>query len=198
MSLGPWVVKVGGSLYDLPELGQRLNAWLVRQTCQEVLLVPGGGAAANLVRDLDRLNGLGEETGHRLALRSLTFTAHLVAALLGQNGVVIADPTRASDVWQEKRLPILDLGAFALADSGLPHTWAVTSDSLAARVAHLLGSRTLVLLKSVTIPAGMSWEEAARRGDVDAYFPNLADSLTVRTVNLRQEPRITFPATPKP
>jgi hypothetical protein len=68
----------------------------------------------------------------------------------------------------------------------LPHCWAVTSDSLAARVAGVAGAR-LILLKSVSLPDGSAWQEAARCGIVDEGFPTLVGSLrAVQTVNFRE------------
>ena len=67
MRLGLAVVKVGGSLYDLPDLGTRLGRWLTEFGDRRVVLVPGGSATANTVRDWDRAYGLGDE---RVALRS--------------------------------------------------------------------------------------------------------------------------------
>src|SRR5262249_17829191 len=69
---GPVVVKVGGSLFDLQDLGPRLHALLtVRPQCSP-LLVPGGGAVADVVRALDRRHQLGEETSHWLALQAMS------------------------------------------------------------------------------------------------------------------------------
>lgn len=51
------VVKVGGSLFDLPDLGPRLRAWLKTLRTADVLLVPGGGPTADVVRSLDRAHG---------------------------------------------------------------------------------------------------------------------------------------------
>ena len=51
-----------------------------------------------------------------------------------------------------------------------------------------VGARRLILLKSVTVPAALSWEEAARQGVVDPYFPRVlrdAPQLEVRVVNFR-------------
>src|SRR5260370_42590502 len=48
------VAKVGGSLFDLEDLGPRLRGWLARQPEGEKLLVPGGGPAAAGVRARDR------------------------------------------------------------------------------------------------------------------------------------------------
>src|SRR6185437_15465750 len=99
-----------------------------------VLLVPGGGATANAVRELDRVHRLGEERAHWLALRALALNAHFLADLLPGTPVVTewSAPGR-------RRRAILDCQAFARADEAnpghLPHVWSATSDALAARVA---------------------------------------------------------------
>jgi len=185
------VVKVGGSLYDLPDLGTRLGRWVAQVEDRAIVLVPGGGAAADAVRDLDRTHALGEECAHWLALRALTLNAHFLGSLL-PGARVVADahelPTSTAPL-------ILDAHAFARADEGrpgaLPHSWDVTSDSIAARFAVVCGARRLILLKSVDFPATISWEEAGRRGLIDAHFARvLAQTrhLDVQTVNLRRIP----------
>jgi aspartokinase-like uncharacterized kinase len=167
-------VKVGGSLFDLPNLGEHLRAWLATLPAGRVLLAAGGGAAADLVRDADRLDGLGEERSHWLALRALTFTAHQLAARL-EGADVVTDLAERHAVWNAGRFPILDLHAFAIADENnpdhLPHLWSTTSDSLAARVAIVADISDLVLLKSRDVPP--DWAEAVRAGAVDPGFPIL-------------------------
>jgi len=67
----------------------------------------------------------------------------------------------------------------------LPHTWDVTSDSIAARLAVTLRARELVLLKS-SLPGDKSLEAAARSGYLDAYFPRAALGVPkIRCVDLR-------------
>jgi aspartokinase-like uncharacterized kinase len=185
------VVKVSGSLFDLPDLGPRLQSWLDELKTPDILLVPGGGITANAVRQLDRWQGLGEEHSHWLALRAMTLNAWFLAALF-PNGAVIEQLLEYRQAVAAGKMPILDAFAFSQADetrpSHLPHSWAVTSDSLAARVAILAKVPRLVLLKSVPLPPGIDWGEAAQGGLVDDYFPEVvreSPALQVRWQDFR-------------
>ncbi len=186
------VVKVGGSLFDLPDLGRRLRTWLDRYRMPNTMLVPGGGPTADVIRELDARHTLGQDAAHWLALRALSLNAAVLQALL-PGSEVIADWREARRLTGQGVLPILDALQFAQEDEGqpgsLPHTWDATSDSLAARVAIVAQARELILLKSVTIRDDMSWAEAARCGYVDKCFGPLcaqAGWLRIRTVNFRE------------
>jgi 5-(aminomethyl)-3-furanmethanol phosphate kinase len=189
----PTVIKVGGSLYDLPDLGARLRRWLSDAALPQPLLVPGGGPTADVIRQFDERFALGDEVAHWLALRALTVNAHMLVGLIG--GTVVAKWEECRAIWERNSVPVLDGHAFATADEvnadHLPHTWEVTSDSLAARVAVVGGARRLVLLKSLEIPAGVGWEEAARRGWVDRFIPVVLGrhpKLVVETINFPSRP----------
>jgi aspartokinase-like uncharacterized kinase len=180
------VVKVGGSLFDLPGLAGRLEDWLARHGPAHFLLVPGGGAAADVVRDLDRHHALGEEKSHWLALRALSLNARFLRALLPSSRIV-------SRPWRKSASGpgVLDAHAFARLDDRapgrLPHIWEVTSDSVAARAAVVGGATELVLLKSATVQ-GMSWGAAAEAGLVDAHFPGMVRGAAFRVsaLNFRE------------
>jgi aspartokinase-like uncharacterized kinase len=191
VSLPATVVKVGGSLFDLPDLGPRLRRWLAAEVRANVLLVPGGGAAADVVRDLDRRHALGEERSHWLALRALTLNAHFLASLL-PGARVTDDPTNL-DGAVAPSVAVLDPHGFLIEEERLhgptlPHTWAATSDSVAARAAVVAGASLLVLLKSVRVPEEINWEEAGQRGFVDPTFAAIvgaAPRLQVRAIDFR-------------
>ena len=160
------VVNVGGSLYDHTRLGPGLQGFLASLP-EPVLLVPGGGDFANSVRKLDALHDLGEESCHWLTLHAM----NLAGEFLNRLGI---------------STPILDAGAF---DSDLPHSWNVTSDSIAARAAIVHGASRLILLKSIDIPPGTDWTDAAQRGWVDPHFPKIVAGevrLTIEAVNFRR------------
>src|SRR5262249_42831520 len=98
------VVKVGGSLYDLPDLGGRLGAFLTTIAPDVPVLVPGGGLTTDAIRAFERDQRLGPTASHWLALRACGVNAHFLAHLL--NAPVIADPREA------KSLSVLDPFAF--------------------------------------------------------------------------------------
>jgi 5-(aminomethyl)-3-furanmethanol phosphate kinase len=178
------VAKVGGSLFDLPDFRDRLLSWADRAQAERIVLFPGGGAAADVVRCLDRVHRLGESAAHWLAIRMLTVNAHFLAALL--DVPVVDSPTARA----ASRIVVLEPHSFCRADEGQPgavgHSWSVTSDSIAARVASIAGG-PLVLLKSMEIPEGVGWEGAAANGLVDDAFADVirGHDLAVSWVNLR-------------
>ena len=170
------VVKVGGSLFDHPQLGPALRAYLDVLPTDEVMLVPGGGDVVEAVRRLDAIHGLGEEVSHGLAAWALGVTAKFLTH------TVIRSP----------RVTVLDCYQFVVEDEArpgaLPHSWDVTSDSIAARAAAVYEAERLVLLKSVDVPAGTPWEIAAERGWVDRYFPMVVAgaALPIEVLNFRR------------
>ena len=52
-------------------------------------LIAGGGPAADLIRTMDRIHGLGDEQAHWLAIDALDLNARILASLLP--GCVVVD-----------------------------------------------------------------------------------------------------------
>ena len=80
------VIKVGGSLFDWPELPRRLTEMIDAHQAahreEHLVLIAGGGPAADVVRALDRVHDLGDRRAHRLALHVMDLTAIILAELL--------------------------------------------------------------------------------------------------------------------
>jgi 5-(aminomethyl)-3-furanmethanol phosphate kinase len=177
------VVKVGGSLYDWPGLGPALRAFVAALAPSRVLLVPGGGDFADAVRKLHAVHGLTEEQSHRLALESLWAAMSFLRTLVP--GAEYAAHPAEPLPWP---VTILDSHVYCQIAAGhLPHTWEVTSDSIAARAAVDCGAERLMLLKSIDVPPGTPWDEAAGHGWVDPYFTRALAGFggVVEAVNLR-------------
>jgi aspartokinase-like uncharacterized kinase len=126
----------------------------------KLLVVPGGGPFAEAVRDVDRRLGLEDTAAHWMAVLAMDQYAQLIVSRLA-NGVLVTDAGEIGAALATGHIPILAPYRWLREADPLPHSWDVTSDSIAAWVAGQLGARRLVLVK----PAGAS-------GDlVDSYFP---------------------------
>jgi aspartokinase-like uncharacterized kinase len=159
------VVKIGGSLLRDPErLLQVLDAVAdARKECA-LLVVPGGGPFADAVRATDRRIGLTDDAAHWMAILAMDQYAHLLHSRL-RGSTLVSTPAAALAALGAGALPVLAPYRWLREADPLPHSWNVTSDSIAAWVAGALGAPRLVLVK----PAGVT---GAERGAVDAYFPH--------------------------
>lgn len=189
------VIKLGGSLLDLPDLPVRFNRYrkkiIQNNPPQQLLLIVGGGQGADQVRHYNRLFQLGDHHGHWLAIRAMAFNAHCVAHILGDSEIV-ETPEACREVWQAGKLAVVEPVAWlqALESQGvnLPHRWSFTSDSIAATIALQLQASVLTLLKS-TLPDGLAdVQKAASLGLVDDDFPKASAGVKrVEMVNLRAD-----------
>jgi len=188
------IVKVGGSLLDWPPLPRTLLNWLADQPPDLNVLVCGGGCVADVIRRADRDFSLGDKASHWLCIDALSLTARLLQALLRQPSLLTSFETLMVGISQAvPGTVIFDPAEFLrsheprLPGRPLAHSWSVTSDSIAARLAAVTGAQELVLLKSSGPPVA-SWEALAAMNMVDADFPvAIAELSSVRVVNLRQE-----------
>ena len=160
VSLVDVVVKVGGALLAHPiQLDGVLAALADAATARRLLIVPGGGPFADAVRDVDRRFALTDDAAHWMAVLAMDQYAHLLASRL--NVAALAwNPTDITAALERRRLPVLAPSRWLREADPLPHSWDVTSDSIAAWVAGAVGAARLVLVK----PPG------ARAEAVDAYF----------------------------
>ena len=188
------VVKVGGSLFDWPGFPRRLSEFLdTRRTVdpsERFVLIAGGGAAVDTIRALDNIHGLGDNAAHRLALHTMDLTAVILATLV-PGTVAVNDFAAVKAAWENGSVPILAPRSWLDRDGdcneGLPATWDVTSDSIAAWSAVRLGADRLVLLKSAPLPRGANLQEAVRLKLVDPWLPLVARTLPrVEYVHLRE------------
>jgi aspartokinase-like uncharacterized kinase len=183
------VIKLGGSLLDWPELAERFEAWLSRQPSWSNVVVVGGGGLVDAIRAVDRAQRLDQMAVHWLSIWAMSITAQLAAQVL--RGARLVHWPLDADVLSgdEGRIAVLDVAKFIeqdqeRSDDPLPGGWQVTSDSIAARVAAVLGADELVLLKS-TLPEGATLNELAASSYVDGFFQRAAITRPLRLVNLR-------------
>jgi len=155
------VVKLGGGLLAHAECFETaLRRIESAARAEPLLIVPGGGPFADAVRHADERFRPGDSAAHWMAVLAMDQHAHLIAARLS-GGVIVRTAAEAVAAIDAGSIPVLAPYRWLRDADPLPHSWDVTSDSIAAWVAGALGARRLVLVK----PPGVSGD-----GAVDAYF----------------------------
>ena len=142
------VLKLGGSLSRseaLPALCQEISRLGAHH---RLLVIPGGGEFADLVRDFYSSLHLSETAAHRMAILAMDQYGYLLGDLIPNAELVTSLPA----IWRVAdggRVPILLPATWMAQSDPLPHSWQVTSDSIAAWVAGELHTPLLILLKDV-------------------------------------------------
>ena len=193
------VVKVGCSLFErrqLPErLPDQLRAWLKAQPPANQILLAGGGALADSIRTWDERFQLEEANSHWLCIEALSITAQVLQHALPEFPLVrdfqeLRERVTATD---SPAVFVFDVQQFLrkvepnLPPESLPHSWKVTTDSIAARLSEVLEADELVLLKSKWCPdlretPKPDFAALATDNFVDEYFPTIAPRLKLVTL----------------
>ena len=161
------VIKLGGSLLEnagriLPLLAEH-----------EVLIIPGGGIFADAVREVYARYSLSESAAHFMAMAAMDAYGEFLSSVSGI-------PTRQS---LRGSLPAILLPYLLMRERDpLPHSWQVTSDSIACYIAAQLGEKRLAILTDVDgvyaegrLAREIAAKELEAMGEtcVDAYLPKL-------------------------
>jgi aspartokinase-like uncharacterized kinase len=162
------VVKVGGGVLADPVAFERVLEVLSRELPgRRALVVPGGGPFADAVRALDGHLPLHDAEAHWMAIQGMDQYAQLLASRLSGTLVTTRDEIRA--VQNAGRIVVLAPYRWLRDVDPLPHSWNVTSDSIAAWVAGALGARQLVLVK----PAGARGEGLVDERFAETVLPGI-------------------------
>lgn len=171
----PWVIKLGGSL----AASHNLVAWLrATQDLHGVVLVPGGGAFADTVREQQRCHGFDDSAAHAMALLAMDQYGLMLIALGGGRLCASRDETEIRACLRDGHLPVWLPASRVDPDPSVPRSWSFTSDALALWLAQRIDAAGVLLIKSATIDAGaMPAPEAVARGWVDPAFAGLRAQL---------------------
>lgn len=162
------IVKLGGS----HATGPHLKDWLAAVAAEagSIVIAPGGGPFADAVRTAQASMGYDDRAAHTMALMAM---AQFGCALESLNPALRLAASRSaiSRALEEGKVPVWSPEPMARA-AGLPETWDLTSDSLAAWLAAALGAGELVLVKHGRFEgASVYAHDLAARGVVDPLFP---------------------------
>ncbi len=144
------VIKIGGGLAAIPPALERVCR-AVEETARvrSIVVVPGGGPFADAVREFDRERGLSSTAAHWMAILAMDQYAVALADRM-PSAVLLEDAGSVSEALGLGKVAVLAPARWMRSADVLPHSWEVTSDSIAAFVAGALGASRLVLIKPVS------------------------------------------------
>lgn len=165
-----WLVKLGGSLSYDPCIRTWLEA-LSSMGGGRVIIVPGGGPFADLVRDAQQHWELDDEAAHRMALHAMQQNALLLAALCPALMPVESESDMRAVLSRGRTALWLPL-VMTMGNPDLDANWNVTSDSISAWLAGRLNAERLILVKSCRLPGTpFDANDLSDEGIVDRAFP---------------------------
>jgi len=184
------VIKIGGSLAEEPE---RLRALCTKLSefakNYELIVVPGGGRFADVVRDFDKRFTLSSVVSHRMAVLGMDQFGLLLSQIIPDSCAtyLLSDAKQLSEI---RVVPVFLPSRLMFREEPLENSWDVTSDSISAYVASRLHVAKVVLVTDVdgiftkdprkhadaALIERLSAEELLKlkqRTSVDRYLPKL-------------------------
>jgi len=145
------IAKIGGKIFENHEnlentLNQFKTLLFEKKVIDKLIIIPGGGSYANFIRVIDRKLNIGDDLSHWMAIFAMNC-----------NGIAISQEykeiKRIKDIDELKEsnesiLIFLPFDFLYQLDE-LPHSWSVTSDSLAIYIASILKLNHCFLIKDI-------------------------------------------------
>ena len=137
------------------------------------VIILGGGEFANLIRKYDAEQGFSQEVNHWTAIDCMDIMAKLVDDKV-ESAKLAFTVDEIEEISNEGFTPIFIVSQFLKTEDPFECSWDVTSDSIAAYVAHLLNAKLLI----VTNVNGIYTQEPKEPGST---FINKIDATTLLT-----------------
>ncbi|MGV9172074.1 MAG: hypothetical protein ACOC44_05575 [Promethearchaeia archaeon] len=120
------------------------------QYLDTIILIPGGGNTANLIRYIDHKLDVGDELVHWMAILAMDFNADQIHRKFS-SVILIENLQELKKTIEEKKRGIYLFKPFSFLynEDFLPHSWDITSDSIALSISHRLNLSTCFLIKNV-------------------------------------------------
>jgi aspartokinase-like uncharacterized kinase len=184
------VIKIGGSLAEDPERLRALCAKLGEFAKKyAIIVVPGGGRFADVVRDFGQRFTLSSMVSHRMAILGMDQFGLLLCQIIPDSCAtyLLSDAKQLSEIGV---VPVFLPSRLMFKEDPLENSWDVTSDSIAAYVASRLHAAKVLLVTDVdgiftkdpkrhsdaALIERLSAEELLKfnqRTSVDSYLPKL-------------------------
>ena len=153
------------------------------------MVVPGGGVFADQVRLTQKQWQYDDKAAHYMAILAMQQMALLFQSLCAD--LVLVDKVAAiAPALQQQKIVVWSPLATELDAAGIPASWDVTSDTLAAWLGIQLSAARLILVKSIQVPENATLEQLSTLGVIDKAFTRLVHntSLMIECISYHQLP----------
>lgn len=203
-----WVIKVGGSLF--PNAAINLINDLIDYANhnsdfnENILIINGGGEFANLIRKYDSEISLPDITAHETAIISMDIIGKLLASKIDnlievnniEDALKVVNENSEDTGLNNYKIPILISSNFIINNSNsnissnsegnsnnnVPFgaSWDITSDSIAAYIAHIIGANLLIAtdVDGIHNITGSNTNDKSYGNDGRFNSSNLIDEIT--------------------
>ncbi|MFB0560954.1 MAG: hypothetical protein ACETWM_07055 [Candidatus Lokiarchaeia archaeon] len=184
-----FILKIGGSLSkNKSTLKKLFNELAKLSKIHKLLVIPGGGHFADKVRRIYHKFNISEDVAHWSAIFAMDQMGFFFSDF--HPNIRIVDEIEKAKQTGHGMIPVLIPAKMMLDNDPLPHCWDITSDSIAAYIAHITGTKKVLILTDVDgvytsdpkyrrkakLIHEISAEELAEKDictSVDKIFPNL-------------------------
>ena len=162
------VVKLGGSLYNNPNLTDWLQCLSSSADKQTIIIVPGGGPFADVARQAQKVHNFDDDYAHQMAIMAMRQFGTLLLGLC---------PNAKPYLYRQQIPDSLSiwLPEPETIDNTLPHSWDITADSLSLWLSQQLNADQLYLIKHTETPS-QDIKQLSAQGIIDKAFPALYES----------------------
>ncbi len=146
------IIKVGGSLQKGKHFADTCRQLGILGERYRIIIIPGGGLFADMVRDCDRDFNLDQDTSHWMAILAMNQFGYLISSLIP--GSICTENIDEAKEYSGAYRPAILLPYRLIKDKDpLLHSWDVTSDSIVAWIAGYMDAKKLLLIKSRNLPS---------------------------------------------
>lgn len=139
------VIKLGGSLLaKARELVHFLGGYAERNAIS-IVIIPGGGPFAEEIKRLPEKEAISDDAAHWMAVLAM----HQYGFFLADDNPDIPVVESMDEIQNAGHICIVLPYKILKDDDSLPHTWDVTSDTIAAFIAEKLGEKSFIKVTAV-------------------------------------------------
>ncbi len=168
------IIKLGGSLYNTPELKLWMQTLVDYSKNAPIIIVPGGGPFADQVRNAQQHHKLSDKTAHHMAILAMKQFGLLLANIEPRSQLI------SSTEYVANPISIWVPSDSILSEPALPHNWTITSDSIALWLASKLAAKQLLLIKRAQTDS-TSISQLTQNRIIDSAFARLFAANQINT-----------------